>query len=81
MPNIELEQAHKGENEGIEPQSEGNGGPMLIDHNTIASLGNTNGLALQGEGGDAQASGLELELDGQLAEVRLLGGKRLVSQR
>lgn len=35
---------------GIGPQSEGNGGPMLIDHNTIASLGNTNGLALQGDG-------------------------------
>lgn len=36
--------------DGIGPQSEGNGGPMLIDHNTIASLGNTNGLALQGDG-------------------------------
>ncbi|WP_206956209.1 hypothetical protein [Trinickia acidisoli] len=36
--------------DGIGPQSGGNGGPMLIDHNTIASLGNTNGLALQGGG-------------------------------
>ncbi|CAB3662439.1 hypothetical protein [Trinickia soli] len=36
--------------DGIGPQSDGNGGPMLIDHNTIASLGNTNGLALQGGG-------------------------------
>jgi len=36
--------------DGIGPQSDGNGGPMLIDHNTIASLGNTNGLALQGTG-------------------------------
>jgi hypothetical protein len=36
--------------DGIGPQSEGNGGPMLIDHNTIASLGNTNALALQGDG-------------------------------
>ncbi|WP_027345242.1 hypothetical protein [Hamadaea tsunoensis] len=36
--------------DGIGPQSEGNGGPMIIDHNTIASLGNTNGLALQGDG-------------------------------
>jgi hypothetical protein len=36
--------------DGIGPQSEGNGGPMLIDHNTIASLGNTNALALQGGG-------------------------------
>jgi chitodextrinase len=36
--------------DGIGPQSEGNGGPMTIDHNTIASLGNTNGLALQGNG-------------------------------
>ncbi|WP_386779315.1 hypothetical protein [Longispora fulva] len=36
--------------DGIGPQSEGNGGPMVIDHNTIASLGNTNGLALQGDG-------------------------------
>ena len=36
--------------DGIGPQSEGNGGPMLIDHNTLASLGNTNALALQGDG-------------------------------
>lgn len=36
--------------DGIGPQSEGNGGPMIVDHNTIASLGNTNGLALQGSG-------------------------------
>jgi len=36
--------------DGIGPQSEGNGGPMIVDHNTIASLGNTNGLALQGTG-------------------------------
>jgi hypothetical protein len=36
--------------DGIGPQSEGNGGPMVIDHNTIASLGNTNALALQGSG-------------------------------
>lgn len=36
--------------DGIGPQSEGNGGPMFIDHNTIASLGNTNALALQGDG-------------------------------
>jgi hypothetical protein len=36
--------------DGIGPQSEGNGGPMVIDHNTIASLGNTNGIALQGQG-------------------------------
>lgn len=36
--------------DGIGPQSEGNGGPMFIHHNTIASLGNTNGLALQGNG-------------------------------
>jgi hypothetical protein len=36
--------------DGIGPQSEGNGGPMVIDHNTLASLGNTNGLALQGSG-------------------------------
>ncbi len=36
--------------DGIGPQSDGNGGPMYIDHNTIASLGNTNGLALQGTG-------------------------------
>ena len=36
--------------DGIGPQSEGNGGPMLINHNTLASLGNTNALALQGSG-------------------------------
>ncbi|MDM0078127.1 hypothetical protein QTH90_27215 [Variovorax sp. J2P1-59] len=36
--------------DGIGPQSEGDGGPMLIDHNTLASIGNTNGLALQGSG-------------------------------
>lgn len=36
--------------DGIGPQSDGNGGPMTVDHNTIASLGNTNGLALQGSG-------------------------------
>ncbi|MFI6325030.1 hypothetical protein ACIBG8_46445 [Nonomuraea sp. NPDC050556] len=36
--------------DGIGPQSEGNGGPMKIDHNTLASLGNTNALALQGDG-------------------------------
>lgn len=36
--------------DGIGPQSEGDGGPMVIDHNTIASLGNTNALALQGDG-------------------------------
>lgn len=36
--------------DGIGPQSEGDGGPMIIDHNTIASLGNTNALALQGDG-------------------------------
>ncbi|NUT04796.1 MAG: hypothetical protein HOV76_15080 [Hamadaea sp.] len=36
--------------DGIGPQSEGDGGPMIVDHNTIASLGNTNGLALQGTG-------------------------------
>jgi hypothetical protein len=36
--------------DGIGPQSDGDGGPMYIDHNTIASLGNTNGLALQGTG-------------------------------
>ncbi len=36
--------------DGIGPQSEGNGGPMLIDHNTIASIGNTNAIALQGNG-------------------------------
>ncbi len=36
--------------DAIGPQSEGNGGPMIIDHNTIASIGNTNGLALQGNG-------------------------------
>lgn len=36
--------------DGIGPQSDGNGGPMYINHNTIASLGNTNGLALQGSG-------------------------------
>jgi hypothetical protein len=36
--------------DGIGPQSEGNGGPMVVDHNTIATLGNTNGLALQGSG-------------------------------
>ena len=36
--------------DGIGPQSDGNGGPMIIDHNTIASLGNTNGIALQGQG-------------------------------
>jgi hypothetical protein len=36
--------------DGIGPQSEGNGGPMIVDHNTLASLGNTNGLALQGSG-------------------------------
>jgi hypothetical protein len=26
---------------------EGDGGPMVVDHNTLTSLGNTNGLALQ----------------------------------
>ncbi|WP_214318112.1 hypothetical protein [Nonomuraea sediminis] len=36
--------------DGIGPQSEGNGGPMIIRHNTLASLGNTNALALQGSG-------------------------------
>jgi hypothetical protein len=36
--------------DGIGPQSEGDGGPMIVDHNTIASLGNTNALALQGSG-------------------------------
>ncbi len=36
--------------DGIGPQSEGNGGPMIIDHNTIASIGNTNAVALQGNG-------------------------------
>jgi hypothetical protein len=36
--------------DGIGPQSEGNGGPMIADHNTLASIGNTNGLALQGQG-------------------------------
>jgi hypothetical protein len=36
--------------DGIGPQSEGNGGPMVIYHNTLASLGNTNALALQGHG-------------------------------
>ncbi|MBT2226485.1 hypothetical protein [Nonomuraea sp. NEAU-A123] len=36
--------------DGIGPQSEGNGGPMIVDHNTLASLGNTNALALQGDG-------------------------------
>jgi hypothetical protein len=36
--------------DGIGPQSEGDGGPMIIDHNTIATLGNTNGVALQGSG-------------------------------
>jgi len=36
--------------DGIGPQSEGDGGPMVIDHNTLASLGNTNALALQGDG-------------------------------
>ncbi|GAB3975659.1 hypothetical protein GCM10029978_060360 [Actinoallomurus acanthiterrae] len=36
--------------DGIGPQSEGDGGPMIVDHNTLASLGNTNALALQGSG-------------------------------
>ncbi|HUR05046.1 MAG TPA: hypothetical protein VM347_21060 [Nonomuraea sp.] len=36
--------------DGIGPQSEGNGGPMIVDHNTLASLGNTNALAMQGSG-------------------------------
>ncbi|MFI6921059.1 hypothetical protein ACIBIZ_13990 [Nonomuraea spiralis] len=36
--------------DGIGPQSEGNGGHMIVNHNTLASLGNTNGLALQGKG-------------------------------
>ncbi|WP_433252179.1 hypothetical protein ACQPYK_07315 [Streptosporangium sp. CA-135522] len=36
--------------DGIGPQSEGNGGPMVVHHNTLASLGNTNALALQGDG-------------------------------
>ncbi|MEV0147077.1 MULTISPECIES: hypothetical protein [unclassified Nonomuraea] len=36
--------------DGIGPQSEGNGGPMIVDHNTLASVGNTNALALQGDG-------------------------------
>ncbi|MFF5209144.1 hypothetical protein [Streptosporangium sp. NPDC000396] len=36
--------------DGIGPQSEGNGGPMTVHHNTLASLGNTNALALQGNG-------------------------------
>ncbi|GAA3159697.1 hypothetical protein GCM10010486_27170 [Nonomuraea roseoviolacea subsp. carminata] len=36
--------------DGIGPQSEGNGGPMIVRHNTLASLGNTNALALQGDG-------------------------------
>ncbi|MFI7107360.1 hypothetical protein ACIBK9_13695 [Nonomuraea sp. NPDC050227] len=36
--------------DGIGPQSEGDGGHMIVNHNTLASLGNTNGLALQGKG-------------------------------
>ncbi|MFF5205857.1 hypothetical protein [Streptosporangium sp. NPDC000396] len=36
--------------DGIGPQSEGDGGPMIVHHNTLASLGNTNALALQGDG-------------------------------
>lgn len=36
--------------DGIGPQSEGDGGHMIVDHNTIATKGNTNGLALQGTG-------------------------------
>jgi hypothetical protein len=36
--------------DGIGPQSGGDGGPMVIRNNTIASIGNTNGLALQGKG-------------------------------
>ncbi|TYB71036.1 hypothetical protein FXF51_00930 [Nonomuraea sp. PA05] len=36
--------------DGIGPQSEGDGGNMIVHHNTLASLGNTNALALQGPG-------------------------------
>ncbi|WP_146104019.1 hypothetical protein [Nonomuraea solani] len=36
--------------DGIGPQSDGDGGNMIVRHNTLASLGNTNGLALQGTG-------------------------------
>ncbi|MFD1933120.1 MULTISPECIES: hypothetical protein [Nonomuraea] len=36
--------------DGIGPQSEGDGGPMTVHHNTLASVGNTNALALQGNG-------------------------------
>lgn len=34
--------------DGIGPDSAGNHGYVLIDHNTIASMGNTNAIALQG---------------------------------
>jgi len=34
--------------DGIGPDSAGNHGYILIDHNTIASMGNTNAIALQG---------------------------------